>query len=310
MKKLLALALCILLLSGCAATYDGPRSEKTVISEFIQELHNPVTGHVDTKRTVYAYDIYGNIAQTLEYQNGEETAKTVFTYDDRGNLLKRTRYSLEGWFPRRSSQAEFTYDDQNRITAEIYADAKYEYIFDDEARTCTKLQNGGVIEETVYNAAGHKLSEKSWLNGGWHLIEYTWDSAGNPLTRHETDSEGHNYFVRYEYDEQGNTVFQEIDDNGQHKVLRVEYEYDSQGRPLRVFEVTDTSRSEKSRREYLDDNGSYTLWLGGLRSYTRMYDAEGNEIETIHYINKTDLVGIRKVSVYTQIQVPAKEETP
>ena len=72
MKKLIALTLCILLLAGCApVTYDGPTVEKAVISEFIREHHQFPSGHVDTERIIYAYDIYGNLAQTIEYRIGK-----------------------------------------------------------------------------------------------------------------------------------------------------------------------------------------------------------------------------------------------
>ena len=146
MKKLIALTLCILLLAGCApATYDGPTVEKAVISEFIREHHQLPIGHVDTERIVYAYDIYGNLARTIEYHNGTETDKTVFTYDDRGNLLTETRYSLGGLFPRRTSSVEYTYDEQDRITCERYSQGTQtviEYRYDDQAVTLAGEKRG------------------------------------------------------------------------------------------------------------------------------------------------------------------------
>ena len=35
MKKLISLFLCILLLTGCAATYDGPTESKTLLSKIL-----------------------------------------------------------------------------------------------------------------------------------------------------------------------------------------------------------------------------------------------------------------------------------
>ncbi len=312
MKKLLALALCILLLAGCAATYDGPTAEKSVPVEFIQEHHQVTTGHVDTERTVYAYDLYGNMVQSLEYRNEKEHSRTDFTYDERGNLLSRTSYALGGWFPKRTGSAEFTYDDQNRITAEIYADAKYEYIFDDEARTCTKLQNGTVIAVTTYDEFGNVLSKKSFNCGvEWHLEEYTRDDQGQILWSRTTDSSGLDITHRSEFDDHGNRIYYEKTENGIRTEQHYSYEYDDLGRPVREFELRDGVPVEIYRWEYLDKNGSYTLWRDGCRSYTRRYDAEGNEIETSHYVNKTDYVGIREVTVYGTIQVSAEGgETP
>ena len=125
MKKLLSLLLAVLLLSGCSATYDGPTVEKTVPVEFIREDNQITTGHADNERTVYAYDIYGNMVRSVEYHNGKESSRTDFTYDQRGNLLSRTSYSLGGWFSRRTGSVEFEYDEQDRIIAEIYEENRY-----------------------------------------------------------------------------------------------------------------------------------------------------------------------------------------
>ena len=309
MKKLLPLLLALLLLAGCAETYDGPTTPKSVPVEFIREHRQITTGHLDTERTVYAYDLYGNMVQSLEYHNDKEQSRTDFTYDERGNLLSRTNYALGGWFPRRTGSAEFTYDDQNRITAEIYADAKYDYIFDDEARTCTKLQNGAVIAVTTYDEFGNVLSQKSFnCDVEWHLVEYIRDGDGEILMSRTTDSTGLDITHRSEYDDHGNRIYYEEIENGVRTEQHYSYEYDELGRPVREFELRDGVPVEIHRWEYLDENGSYTLWRDGYRSYTRRYDAEGNEIETSHYVNETDQVGIREVTVYKTIQVPADEE--
>lgn len=309
MKKLIPLLLAVLLLAGCAAGYDGPTREKQVIAEFTKELHSSVTDRVDHERLVYTYDIYGNIAQSLEYRNGEETAKTVYTYDERGNLLTETRYDISGWFPQRSRHCEYTYDEKNRLTAELCEDVQYEYIFDDGARTCTRLENGVVTELICYDDSGEVLSKTAYDGNYWLLTEYTRDDQGRPLVTRSTDSDGLERIWRSEYDEHGNTIYHEAIENGTRTEQRRTYEYDELGRPLREYEIRDGIPVELCRWAYLDDYGSYDLWRGGLRSYTRICDAQGREIERIHYIDGTDLVGIREVTVYRTIQVP-EEETP
>ena len=311
MKKLFSLLLAVLLLSGCSATYDGPTVEKTVPVEFIREDNQITTGHVDNERIVYAYDIYGNMVRSVEYHNGRESSRTDFTYDERGNLLTRTYFSLGGWFPKRTGSAEFVYDEQDRIIAEIYEENRYDYRFDDEARTCTKLQNGAVLSVTTYDESGNVLSEKTFNCGmEWHLMEYTRDETGEILMSRTTDSTGLDITYRSEKDDHGNTIFHETIENGVRTERHYSYEYDDQGRPLRECELRDGVPMEVYRWEYLDENGSYTLWHEGYRSYTRRFDAEGNVIENSHFVNKTDQYGIREITVYKTIQVPAEEVSP
>lgn len=311
MKKLLFLLLAVLLLSGCAAGYDGPTAEKSVPAEFIREHHQPTTGHVDTERIVYAYDIYGNMVRSVEYRNGRESSRTDFTYDERGNLLTRTSYSLGGWFPNRTGSAEFVYDEQDRIIAEIYDHSRYDYIFDDEARTCTKLEGSTVMSVTTYDEFGNVLSEKAFNCGTeWHLEECIRDDQGELLMSRTTDSTGLDITNRSEKDDHGNTIFHETVENGVRTERHYSYEYDDQGRLLREFELRDGVPMEVHRWEYLDENGSYTLWHDGFRSYTRRFDAEGNMTENSHFVNETDQYGIREFTIYKTIRVPAEEVSP
>lgn len=311
MKKLLSLLLAVLLLSGCAAGHDGPTAEKSVPAEFIREHHQPTTGHVDTERIVYAYDIYGNMVRSVEYRNGRESSRTDFTYDERGNLLTRTYYSLGGWFPKRTGSAEFIYDEQDRIIAEIYDHSRYDYIFDDEARTCTKLEGSTVMSVTTYDEFGNVLCEKTFNCGTeWHLVECIRDDKGELLMSRTTDSTGLDITNRSERDDHGNTIFHETVENGVRTERHYSYEYDDQGRLLREFELRDGVPVEVYRWEYLDENGSYTLWHDGFRSYTRRFDAEGNMTENSHFVNKTDQYGIREFTIYKTIRVPAEEVFP
>lgn len=312
MKKPLALLLSFLLLCGCAVTYDGPTRTEWVIGKFTKEWYTPWSDDVDVEQVVYSYDIHGNLAQTLTYKNGAETAKTVFTYDDRGNLLSETSYSLHGWFPRRSSGVKYTYDEQNRITSATYDDSKLEYIFDDEARTWTQITDGEITQVVTYDENHQKISEYSAWQGYWSQTEYIRDEQGRTLSQSSIDSDGVEQSMRFEYDAHGSTIFQEIITGGERTVSRSEYEYDEQGRVLRHFRLTDSSRTLVSRTEYLDENGSRTLYdPDGTPNQTVIYDGMGHLVSNIHYMEGTDQVGLRETTTYIEIQVPAEgDESP
>lgn len=316
MKKLTALFLCAALLAGCApAAYDGPTETRWVVAEAITEQYSTVTDYVQTDRTVYAYDIYGNLSQTMEYRNGEETFKNVYTYDDRGNLLTETYYSLGGLFPKRIARRECTYDDQGRILSDILdqdqPNTERRYTYDDAANQCTTIVDGVVEKIEQFAEDGTLLWAKEFDRNGWRQTEYTYDTDGEILKKHITDSSGGDYIERYERNSRGDYIRSwRIQDGVETEVYHQEYEYDDQGRMVRLFKIEDGVRRESSRREYLDENGSYTSYQGSQPSFTVICDERGNWIENAHYFDGTDQVGYRQRTIYEAIQVPVKEETP
>ncbi len=315
MKKLMILLLCVLLLTGCTKTYDGPTETRWVITEAITEHYSTVNVFVDTYRTVYSYDIYGNLAQTLEYRNDQETFKNVFTYDDRGNLLTETFYSLGGLFPKRSGRREYTYDDRGRILSDILEQgspdtARY-YTYEDTTYRCTTSSDGVLVQEEQFAMDGTLLWQKQYDRNGWLETAYTYDTDGEVLEKHITDSAGNDYIERYERNSHGDHIRGwRIEDGVETEIYHQDYEYDDQGRMTRLFKIEDGVRRESSRREYLDENGSYTSYRGDQPSYTVIFDERGNWIENAHYFDGTEEVGYRQRTVYRQIQVPVKEETP
>ena len=83
MKKLISLLLCLLLLTGCAETYDGPTESKAVLSSIQTTYYDPTGGDSQYSRTDYAYDIYGNQVMELEYgirSHDEEAEPTSRPY--------------------------------------------------------------------------------------------------------------------------------------------------------------------------------------------------------------------------------------
>lgn len=312
MKKLIPLLLAVLLMAGCTRTYDGPTETVWVITESVTEQYSTVTDYVQTDRTVFAYDIYGNPVQTLQYKNDKEISRTVRTYDDQGNLLTETIYDLDGLFPKRSARRECTYDDQGRILSDILdqGSTKY-YTYDDAAHQYTTTVDGVVAKIEQFAEDGTLLWEKEYDWNGWIQTEYTYDTDGEILERHITDSSGNDYIERYERNSNGDYIRSwRIEDGVETEVYHQEYEYDDQGRMVRLYKIEDGVRRESSRREYLDENGSYTSYRDGQPSFTTIFDERGNWIENAHYFAGTQEVGYRQRTIYEAIQVPIKEGSP
>ena len=90
MKKLLSILLGILLLSGCAATYDGPTRTVPQLTEYTVSHYYAFWGNEEVHyrdRTVYAYDIYGNRVREMEYRDNELQIVTNLKYDDRATAF-------------------------------------------------------------------------------------------------------------------------------------------------------------------------------------------------------------------------------
>jgi len=310
MKKLLSLLLAAVLLAGCAPTYDGPTETRWVITESVTEQHSSVTGFIQEERTLYAYDLYGNLVQTLEYFNGKKTIKTVYAYDNQGNLLTETEYAVAGLFPRRNWQRTYTYDDRGRLLSDSSdIGSHYLYTYDDATGQRTTTVDGTLTEEAQLAPDGTLLWKKEFDRSGWVRTEYTRDRDGKVLAEQVTDSTGARYEVYFERDSHGEYIRSWRVENGvETELYRQEYEYDDRGRMVRLFKIEDGVRRESSRREYLDDYGSYTTYREGKPSHTVIYDEYGHEIERLHYFDDSGQVGIRQETTWSAIQVPAKEE--
>ena len=102
MKKLICLMLAVLLLAGCAKTYDGPPQTVPRLTEYTVAHYYAffdTEEHHYTNRTVYAYDIYGNQVRSMEYRDWELKSVTNMKHDDRGNEISLTGWDHSGWIP-------------------------------------------------------------------------------------------------------------------------------------------------------------------------------------------------------------------
>ena len=284
MKKLIALFLTILLLGGCAATYDGPTESKYVLTEYtVTHYYNFFDWgeETQTSRTVYAYDIYGNRVREMEYEEGELGSVTNVKYDTRGNEISRSDWDHTGWIPKYKGRTEQTYDEQNRNTSYIYYNfwGRQEsggwYTYDDEARTRTWTNDQGD-------------TQTAWLDE-------------NGKTIREVSGE---YETVYEYDENGLRMSWITYENGQ-LFDRYQAEYDDKGRQIWGGRYNAAGELESQTRwEYNDEAHTCTTYRPDDRVRIEYYDADGR----LHYIEDYDDEG--KISMaqryyYTEIQVPA-----
>ncbi len=288
MKKLLALSLALLLLTGCAATYDGPTVEKPVLSEYTAQHYSSFFGSTDmlySTRATYAYDIYGNMVRTQAYRDGELESVTNLRYDDRGNRICQTTWDHTGWIPLISRREKRTYDDQNRLLTTVYYNGwgretdRSVYTYDDETGIRTYQDETGAIRQT------------------------TWYDE-NGLELRQTADE---YETIYEYDDRGNRTGWVSYRSG---ILSDSYKarYDDQNRLIWDARF-DASGSLKSESEYTYDDEAHTMTHRRPNGQVRCehYLPDGR-ISRIEDYNTEGVITLVQKYTYRDIQVPVKEK--
>ena len=289
MKKLISLLLCILLLSGCAETYDGPTESKAVLSKILTTYYDPTGGDSQYGRTDYAYDIYGNQVMELEYSirshdgEAEPHLKTIRAFDEHGNITRQRQYDVSGLIPKKLVDIRYEYDEKGRMTAHLdQMQEQYSWtaVYDDEARTMT-CTYPHAVSVSYFDEHGNTIRQETvFENGDTSGIIFEFDANGNRIS------------ARYE-ETVGTTLHA--------------YTYDDQGRVLTMTETTAEGDKELLRYEYRD-------------GCTIQHNFDGTTIVTtcnadgsIHYQYFTDSTGrVTKDTMYeyTEIQVPAKKVSP
>lgn len=287
MKKLICLFLTIGLLTGCAATYDGPTVAKPVLTEYTVDHYYAFFDREEhhTNRTVYAYDIYGNRVRYMEYQNGELERVVNMKYDERGNVISQTVWDHTGWIPKLTQRTKRTYDEQNRPLS--YANYNFWgmqeggswYTYDDENGICTHQNENGEITLTTW-----------------------FDENGNELRtvygEHETV---------YQYDDRGNRTGWVSYKNGKLHERR-EARYDDKDRQIWAGQYNAAGRlTSQTEYVYDDEQGtmSYVTKDGSKR--IEHYHADGRRHMIEDYSSDGSLRMLQRY-YYRDIQVPAKEE--
>lgn len=282
MKKLIALLLTILLLSGCGpAVYDGPTETQWVVTEIHTTVY--ISAGSETQVETFSYDRLGNKVKATVNSGGIQIRSRTWSYDDRGNCTEQVTREV----PLFSTRIEYTYDEQDRLLTTTYRDVlriktgSETYTYDDEGATVTW--------DGIYDVQTKYLNE----NGDVLRVVSIGKDSGVEME------------TLYEYDEHGRntSIIEYWDGNLSATTVMC---YDELGR---IQEQTTCSKSGEihTHRIYrytentvttLDDNGDQTveyLRPDGQLEKREQYDRSGELDRVTEYF-------------YTQIQVPAKEE--
>lgn len=285
MKKLFALLLAVLVLTGCATTYDGPTEGKYVLTEETRTYY--AFGRVQfVDRTAYAYDIHGNLVQIRDYQDDELEDATYFRYDDRGNRISTRSWDHSGLIPLPRSSQKSTYDDRNRMLTTIHRDGwgrktgTYTYTYDDESNSYICESDSGT-QSTYY------------LDENGQTLRFISDSG---------------YEYLYERDAWGHVIRSQVYENG---AFHSSYEarYDDQGRLLWEGHYDGAGNLERETSiEYDDEAHTSTTPLSWGVQYS-YYAPDGRILRTEKYEHDGTLSDVIEYT-YQLIQVSAKEGTP
>ena len=291
MKKLLPLLLALLLLAGCAETYDGPTEEKPMLTEWSVTHYNNTPGWESepyTNRTLYAYDIHGNMARSMEYQSDKLHSVTNFRYDDRGNNISAITWDHSGWFPKFHDRTEQTYDEQDRCLSYVWynfwggQEGGIWYAYDDEQgiRFC-RVESGEILQTTWY------------------------DETGKDIRQVADDSE-----TVYEYDDRGNCTGWVSYKNGI-PIERYESRYDEQDRQIWGGRY-DADGNLISQTEYVYDDEAGTMTCTRPDGWVRCeyYNADGQRVRIEDYDENGRLTMVHRYT-YQNIRIPVKgDDTP
>ena len=288
MKKIFSLLLVILLLAGCAETYDGPTEEIFVVSATRTSHYGFTEEDTLYHQTDYSYDIYGNQVMELEYgirfhdEEAEPHLKTLRTFDEHGNITRQRQYAVSGLIPKKLVDIRYEYDEKGRMTAHLdQMQEQYSWtaVYDDEARTMT----------CTYP---HAVSVSFF------------DEHGNTVRQETTFQNGETSSIIFEFRADGQRISARYDETGGTTLFT--YAYDDQGRLLTVTETTDSGTREIVRYEYQDDC-TIQYNFDGTHIVTA-YNADGCITHEYH-ADSSGYVTMDTQYYYTEIQVP-KEGTP
>lgn len=290
MKKIMSTLLCVLLLAGCAATYDGPTETVEVLGEYEVRHYSPFeNGPQYIDRSVYAYDIYGNRVREMAYRDGELERETRNKYDERGNVTARTVIDHSGWLPLVVQRDKMTYDDQNRVLTNSWHDGWGRqtgwsaYVYDDE-------------EHTIH-----------WSNGAGSQVTTYLDEEGLALREVSSDPDGSGYDTIFEYDDRRNRTGWVSTRNGQ-SFGSYEAQYDDQNRQISGVSY-DENGTVIAAITYSYDDEQNCKTIGKADGGRRVeYYREDGQVYLIEDYDPEGEISMVQQYIFRDILVPANGE--
>lgn len=311
------------------------------------------------QKTNYTYDIHGRLLQesvgkiTISYTydgNGNQltmtdsTGTTVRTYDELGRMTSKTVPGIgkitylydvitkDGLVaqmstdPKGNKKTEI-FDKTGRLKAVKNGDvnekdsAVYEY-YPDGSRKSVVYESGLSSEYTYYNNGLLKTLRNKKADGSiMDEYSYTYDEAGNQVTkkeyingkdkgttiytydelnRLETVTEPSSRITTYSYDKAGNREVEIIEHNGE-KVVNT-YEYDDRNRLEKITTRVNGSVTETTSYTYDNNGNQLMVTKNGERTVANTYD-EKNQLV------RTNTKGSTVINVYNGEGLRVEKET-
>ncbi len=210
----------------------------------------------------YEYDMWGQRSRVINQGVGDVVSETVYTYDDDGNILMQETTDNSG-----RSGYYYTYDENGNIIKSTFAyedEVMYatEYVLDADGNVVLTREldgEGNVSSSQESKYTDGRVSQSTYTSGDYtSFTNYTYDERGN-LIRYETQDNYGTYVA--------NTIYNEKD-------LRVQEEYSSDTMSyVAVYEYNELGLQTRSETTYSD--GTYFL------SET-VYDEAGNILKAVN----------------------------
>ena len=223
----------------------------------------------------------------------------IYSFDD-GILEDVTLYEFDAWGNETGSAVYLPNGSLESYSRKVY---------DSEGRKIdeTHFEADGTMTshyEDLYD--GDTLQEYSWSEGEERVLdaESTFDENGNQLTLISYNDNGTlDYMREYEYDSQGNMVYESFcmyHNDVQYSDLEYQYSYDSQGNQVEEQSFHDGEPYEVIQREF-DENGNmlfeyeYSATEQTLKYVSKfLYDSQGNQIFDGWYDEEGNLQIVRE----------------
>ncbi|WP_420997910.1 LysM peptidoglycan-binding domain-containing protein [Cupriavidus sp. 30B13] len=264
----------------------------------------------------YTYDAAGRVL-TQQVDPGGLNLTTTYTYDALGN-----RVTVKD---PRGTVTTYQYDQKGQVLKQSVDAAGLNlqtiYAYDAVGRVLTVTTPNGIVTAYAYDKAGRRISEAVDPAGLNLTTTYAYDGDGNVTS--STDANGN--VTRFAYDANGNLVFtlaangtltQSVHDAEGHVIRAITYAtpISMAGLPAVPTIADITARIVSAPASDIVDSSVYDATgrlrysvdgTGGVIEYR--YDANGNVVERIAYVNRIALANWNGTSSPTVTADPAHD---